>query len=616
MCGIAGFISPSGQFTQNDLEQMTAALAHRGPDAQGVYCDGPIGFGHRRLSILDLSDSANQPMISEDGRYCILFNGEVYNYREIAKDLHEPLNTTGDTEVLLKAYIQWGPEFLQKLNGMFALAIWDKERKELFIARDRMGIKPLYLYQNGKEFAFASELKALTSCAEIKTNLSLNEQALYHYLYLGFIPKPFSAYGEIEKFPQGHFALWTEKDGLEIKSFWTLEEQLHKATISDPKEAADELERLLRQSVRYRMIADVPFGAFLSGGIDSSTVCALAQAESDSTLKTFSIGFKESKFNEAPFAKEVASALGTDHTEFILSEKEALELFPEILSTYDEPFADSSSIPTMLVSRLARESVTVVLTGDGGDELFHGYGSYNWAQRLSNPLLSASRGLISAGMKMAGPRFQRAATVIDYPNESTKKSHIFSQEQYAFNQQDLKKLWKKSGKLALNEDMSGLARKLSPVEEQALFDLRYYLPDDLLVKVDRASMKYALEARVPVLDHNVVSFALNVDPALKLRDGQSKWLLKQVLYRHLPKALFERPKWGFGMPLVHWLQGPLSHWLDEYLSPDLVKEAGFVDLQFVNQIRAAFSSGKTYLYHRLWLLVLLHKWYKETSVVR
>lgn len=611
MCGIAGFYSPDKFLAEEDLRAMTGAIAHRGPDADGFFLDGPLGLGHRRLSILDLSDSANQPMSSDDGRYTMVFNGEVYNFKEIAKELGEAMKTTGDTEVLLKAFIRWGEDFVSKLNGMFALAIWDKEQQSLFLARDRMGIKPLFVCRMGDTIAFASEIKSFTASGKVKANLNLNEQALYHYLYQSFIPRPFTAYREIEKLPQGSFA-WLRNGKLSVQKFWSPEQKLNPSTISNPKEAIDELEGLLRSSVRYRMISDVPFGAFLSGGIDSSTVCALAQAESQSKLKTFSIGFKESKFNEAPFAKEVASALDTDHTEFILSEKEALDLFPEILKTYDEPFADSSSIPTMLVSKLARESVTVVLTGDGGDELFHGYGSYQWARRLSNPLLKLGRPLLKPMLSMAGERFQRAGKVIDYPAESTLKSHIFSQEQYAFSEAELEKLWKKASGLRLDEEMVGLGRKLNPVEQQALFDLRYYLPDDLLVKVDRASMKYSLEARVPILDHRIVEFAMNVDPGLKLREGGSKWLLKQVLYRHLPASLFERPKWGFGMPLVHWLQGPLAHWLDEYLSPELVKQAGFVDLQFVNQLKALFSGGKTYLYHRLWLMVLLHKWYRET----
>jgi asparagine synthase (glutamine-hydrolysing) len=611
MCGIAGFYSPKQLLTRDDLSTMTAALSHRGPDADGFFFDGPIALGHRRLSILDLSDSANQPMSSEDGRFTIIFNGEVYNFGEIAAELGESLKTTGDTEVLLKAFIRWGEDFVSKLNGMFALAIWDKEKQTLFLARDRMGIKPLFVCRLGDTIAFASELKSFIACGSIRQKLNLNEQALYHYLYLSFIPKPFTAYREIEKLPQGSYA-WLKEGKLSVHTYWSPDKQIRADVISDPKQATDELERLLRSSVRYRMISDVPFGAFLSGGIDSSTVCALAQAESESKLKTFSIGFKESKFNEAPFAKEVATALDTDHTEFILSEKEALGLFPEILKTYDEPFADSSSIPTMLVSKLARKSVTVVLTGDGGDELFHGYGSYQWAKRLSNPLLKMSRPLVKAGLSVAGDRFERAGKVIGYPNEATVRRHIFSQEQYAFSQKELEKLWKGSSVLQLNEGMNGMGRKLNPVEEQALFDIRYYLPDDLLVKVDRASMKFSLEARVPILDHRIVEFALNVDPALKMHNGDSKWLLKQVLYRHLPKSIFDRPKWGFGMPLVHWLQGPLSHWLDEYLSPELVKQAGFVDLQFVNQLKALFSGGKTYLYHRLWLMVLLHKWYRET----
>ena len=615
MCGIAGFVLKNCDNSKELIDGMTSALSHRGPDAQGTYLDGDLAFGHRRLSVLDLRDSANQPMHSEDGRYTMVFNGEVYNFQEIATELGSEMQTTGDSEVILKAFQKWGPDCLQRFNGMFSLAIWDREEKSLFIARDRIGIKPLYVYQQDGEIAFASELKSFGACAPIKEKLSIDHEAIYHYLYLSFIPAPYSAYKQIRKFPKGSYGIFKNGE-LSIQSYWNLEDQIDGKLISDERSAIEQLDEALQKSISYRMISDVPFGAFLSGGTDSSTVCAVAQACSDKNLKTFSIGFKESKFNEAPFAKEVAKAIGTEHTEFMLSEMDALDMFPQILDTYDEPFADSSSIPTMLVSKLARKDVTVVLTGDGGDELFHGYGSYNWAQRIQNPLLRAGRKLIGPAMSLAGERFERAGKLINYSDKNRLKSHIFSQEQYAFTDKELSEMWNGRGEIKLDELVKSSKRDLSPVEEQALFDLRYYMPDDLLVKVDRASMLTALEARVPILDHHVVSLALNIDPSLKIKNGDSKWVLKQVLYRYLPESLFDRPKWGFGMPLVNWLKGPLSGWIDLYLSDEIVEEAGLVNLQFVKALRTSFFEGKTYLYHRLWLLILLHKWYSETSLVK
>lgn len=616
MCGIAGYFTSGKVFEQQYLEQMTDKLSHRGPDAAGYYHQGHIGLGHRRLSILDLSDAANQPMTSANGRYVMIFNGEVYNFREIAKDLDQPLKTTGDTEVILEAFVQWGPEFVNRLNGMFALAIYDQQDDKLFLYRDRVGIKPIYYYFDGELLAFASELKGLKGFTPIADKLTVDQDAVREFLYLGYIPAPHSIYQQVRKFPQGHYAVVDfSNGGMEIKPYYKLEEKVGQQVVSDEQEAKKQLNELVNSSVSYRMISDVPFGTFLSGGIDSSLVTAVAQSNSSVPVNTFSIGFKESSFNESGYAKQVAEKLGTHHHEFVVSHKEAQELFDDILDVYDEPFADSSSVPTMLVSKLARQHVTMTLSGDGGDETYMGYGFYKWAQRLNNPALKLTKPLVKAGLSMGDSRMQRVSHLLGKPAKGRLRSHIFSQEQYYFAESEIDELllpdWKK-GRVDVTEEYS-VARKLSPAESQALFDMKYYLPDDLLVKVDRASMKYSLEARVPLLDHRLLEFALNVDQDLKMRGGTMKYLLKQVLYDYLPREIFERPKWGFGMPIGSWLKKELRHLPDTYLNEQVVKEAGLVSWPGVNKLLNQYFSGKDYLYNRVWVLILLHKWYLQNQ---
>lgn len=614
MCGIAGFFTTGNIIDRSDLEQMTDALSHRGPDAAGYFHNGTTGLGHRRLSILDLSDSANQPMISNNGRYQIIFNGEVYNFKEIAKDLDVPLKTTGDTEVLLEAYVKWGKQFVHKLNGMFLIAIYDQQEQELFVARDRMGIKPLYYFYDGSTFAFASELKGLKAFGPLKGKLSPDKDSIREFMYLGYVPAPNSIYSQVKKFPKGSYMTLPRKGGeLNIETYYSLPKQVKADVLSNEKEATDRLDELVNSSVSYRMISDVPFGTFLSGGVDSSLVTAVAQNNSNTAVNTFSIGFKEAKFNESAYAKQVADHLGTKHHEFTVSHNEAIELFDDILKVYDEPFADSSSVPTMLVSKLARQHVTMTLSGDGGDETYLGYGMYRWADRLSKPGMGLLKGPAALALSMGDNRMQRAANMFRYRDEVKLKSHIFSQEQYYFTEQEIVKLMmpEQGGKNIRIEEQFDLARKLQATEQQALFDMEYYLPDDLLVKVDRASMRYSLEARVPLLDHRLVEFALNVDPSLKMRGADMKYLLKQVLYRYVPKEIFDRPKWGFGMPLVGWLSKELRHLPETYLSREVVEQVGLVKWEGVNELVTQYFSGKDYLYNRVWVLILLHRWALE-----
>ena len=595
---------------------MAAAIAHRGPDAEGVFADGPFGLAHRRLSVLDLSTAAHQPMNSACGRYVIVYNGEVYNFRELRAELGLNTRTTSDTEVIIEAFAKLGPKMVTRFNGMFAIAIFDKEEKNLFLFRDRLGIKPLYVYQANGSFAFASELKSIVAVEDILP-LTINRDAIPYFLHLGYIPQPLSIYREVTKFPSGH---WAEFDGneLRIHRYWSPDEVVSEDVITDEAEAKACLSELLTASIRRRLVSDVPFGTFLSGGIDSSLVTALAQQESEERVRTFSIGFDNARHNEAHFAEAVAKHLDTDHHTYTVTEKDALELVTEILPQYDEPYADSSAIPTMLVSKLARQEVTMTLSGDGGDELFHGYGAYQWAERLANPLVAGLRKPTSWLMSLGNDRFRRVAKLLDYGSHTSLHSHIFSQEQGMFSMAELKGLLVNTEvDMPLlspeNIGFNGLSRRLSPSEQQAFFDLKFYLKDDLLVKVDRATMRYGLETRVPLLDHTVVEFALNLHPSLKMKDGVSKYLLKQVLYDRVPKKLMDRPKWGFSIPLSEWLRGELSFLLNDVLNEKSVNEAGLVNWAVVYQLKRQFAQGHAHLYNRLWLLILLHLWTEGRS---
>ena len=612
MCGLAGMYSPNG-VTRETLKKMTDAIAHRGPDAEGYFIDGSFGLAHRRLSIIDLSTAANQPMQSNCGRYQMVFNGEVYNYREIAKELSVSLKTTGDSEVILEAFAKWGPQMVNKLNGMFTIAIFDTLEKKLFLFRDRLGIKPLFIYRHNGIIAFASELKAIVALKK-ELKLSVNRTAIPYFLHLGYIPQPLSIYNEIEKFPSGSWAV-TDGKSFETERYWNPKEKISSTIISDEKEAKQQLKELLQASVSRRLVSDVPFGTFLSGGIDSSLVTALAQNSTSDKLKTFSIGFDDAKHDESHFARQVSEHLGTEHHEYRITEKDALELVTDILPQYDEPYADSSAIPTMLVSKMARQEVTMTLSGDGGDELFHGYGMYNWAERLAHPAVIGLRWPISKILSLGEDRYKRISKVFDYSNSDNLQSHIFSQEQYMFSVSELKNvLIDPVPALSLLDQNTPLDRKLTAAEKQALFDIEFYLKDDLLTKVDRASMRYSLETRVPLLDHTIVEFALNLNPNLKTKDGVQKHLLKQVLYDFVPKELFDRPKWGFSIPLDKWLKNDLSFLLEEFLSEKKVTEIGLVKWEEVAHLKRKFAAGQHHLYNRIWLLILLHQWFSIPEV--
>lgn len=619
MCGITGIYSFKKPASKPLLEEMTNAISHRGPNAYGYFesKDSHCMLGHRRLSIIDLSDAANQPMQSHCKRYLIVFNGEVYNFQEIREEIQRysdfDFSTTSDTEVLVEAFALWGKAFVYKLNGMFAIAIYDTQDAVLWLFRDRLGIKPLYYFIDDELFAFSSELKSLLALRAKKGPFHLNKEALNYYLRLGYIPEPHSIYKEVHKFEAAHIGAVTSY-GFSKECYWNIDKKVNKQVHSDEQKAKKQLKALLESSVNYRLISDVPFGTFLSGGIDSSTVTAVAQSISDKPINTFSIGFKEADFNEAEYAAKIAKHLGTNHHEFTVSYRETMEHFDQIIKTYDEPFADSSSIPTMLVSRLARKHVTMTLSGDGGDEQFYGYGFYHWAKRLHNPLVNALKGPAGFALsKTKSNRNKRAALMFDYTNQTHMPSHIFSVEQYYYSESELSDVLNTDFHSSLSFAENKVDRILTPSENQALFDIKYYLKDNLLVKVDRASMKYSLETRVPLLDHRIVEFTLNLDEKLKLKQKESKYLLKQVLYDYLPEEYFNRPKWGFGLPIKSWLQGELKFLIDDYLSDAVIEKYGMFKLDKVKELKTRYFAGEDYLFNKLWLIIILNQWLETNA---
>jgi asparagine synthase (glutamine-hydrolysing) len=614
MCGITGYFSPSGKFIKAHLDASASSLTHRGPDAGGVYVEGMVGLGHRRLSILDLSETANQPMVSANNRFVMVYNGEVYNFKEIQKEIlkYRPdlkFKTSSDTEIILEAFSLWRENIANMLNGMFAIAIYDKDNGSLYLFRDRIGIKPIYFYWDDKDFFFASELKAIKAIRNA-INLELNDKAIPYFFHLGFIPEPYSIYKNVYKFPTGSY-LKLNKHGLELISYWDPGSKITKEILSDEVKAKQQLKELIVSSVKYRMISDVPFGTFLSGGIDSSLVTAVAQSISSEPVKTFSIGLNEKDHNESHFAEQVAKYLKTDHHTFNVTQQDALDLITDLDNIYDEPFADTSAIPTLMVSKLARKHVTMTLSGDGGDELFMGYGAYIWAQRLSNPFISGLRAPINLALGMGNNRAKRVANLFKSYSQTNFESNIFSQEQNLFYEKELPLLLGKLSTEAIKyfPELKDLKRKLSPTETQAMFDFNVYLKDDLLVKVDRATMKHSLETRVPLLDYRIVEFAFNLDEKLKLKGNISKYLLKEVLYDFVPREYFDRPKKGFSVPLHQWLKKDLKVFAEKYVNQAMCENYGIIKWSYAKQVMDHFyKDGQDYYYNRVWLIICLHKY--------
>ena len=641
MCGIAGFWKIkeiNKELLTDNAVKMSEALTYRGPDDSGVYTDERTGIAlsHRRLSILDLSPKGHQPMESFSGRYVIVYNGEVYNFQELKTEIDNnfgvKFKSDSDTEVILAGLEVWGIEnTLKKMNGMFAFALWDKKDRKLCIARDRVGIKPVYFGVQNDVLFFASELKAIRANDFFEKKMDIDALALF--FRFNYIPAPYSIYQNIKKLKPAYYAVIDSNLNINMHCYWdikriTEEGDSYNYKLSE-KESVSDLETLLLDSVKKMMIADVPLGAFLSGGIDSSAVVALMQKQSPVPVKTFTIGFDDNDYNEAKYAKDVADYLGTEHTELYVTPKEVQNVIPKLPCIYDEPFSDSSQIPVFLVSQLAKQYVAVGLSGDGGDELFGGYTRYLTANNIrkrisilphfSRIMLSKMITLLSPEVwngffkkiehifpskyrqTLYGDKFYKLAEILNgkNPDEIYKDivSHFRTPEYLVINS--------KEPVTILDED----SIQLTDYNDIMMFyDFITYLPDDILTKVDRASMFVSLEARVPLLDHRVVEFSKIIPLSFKIRDGKGKWILRQVLYNYVPEKMLDRPKTGFGIPIGEWLRYPLRDWAENLLNENKINSDGLLNYGHIKKLWSEHLSGKRNRQYLLWDILMFQSW--------
>jgi asparagine synthase (glutamine-hydrolysing) len=642
MCGIAGFWlrKALAEDPVELLNRMGKMLAHRGPDDSGAFYDSGagLGFAFQRLSIIDLSAEGHQPMASSSGRYNIIFNGEVYNHEQIRAELgSQAWRGHSDTEVMLAAIERWGLHAaVLRFVGMFAFALWDCFEQRLYLVRDRVGIKPLYYGHIDGSFVFASELKALKIFPGFQAEI--DRDTLAAYMRCAYVPAPYSIYHGIRKLPAGHILTLRATDASPVlAAFWSAADVARDGVESrahgSDEEIVEQLHAKLTDAVRLRMIADVPLGAFLSGGIDSSTVVALMQSQSSRPVKTFTVGFHEDVYNEAAHARKIAEYLGTDHTELFVTPKDALDIVPLLPSMFDEPFADSSQIPTHLVSMFARREVTVALSGDGGDELFCGYSRYaffnslwNSLKKIPGPVAKAAAALIHAfppvmidkylGMlplrgrlkNSPGDKFHRLAGHLKSRDPASIYLFVLS-------------MWPDPSAVVLQshepDHLYKAIRNSSTMptapEMAMLTDLSNYLTDDILVKLDRASMAAGLEARVPLLDHRVVEFAWRLALHFKVRRGQTKWGLRQVLHRYLPAELLDRPKMGFVVPIDLWLRGPLREWAEDLLAPERLASHGFFSVEPVRKKWDEHISGARNWQYQLWPVLMFQAWVGQAA---
>jgi asparagine synthase (glutamine-hydrolysing) len=652
MCGIAGFLDTTLRNPMETLHstarRMGEAIRHRGPDDGGTWVDAAAGIAlaSRRLSILDLSPAGHQPMLSASARYVIVFNGEIYNFQELTEELEgsnkTPLRLRGhsDTEVLLACFDCWDVErTLARVNGMFAFGLWDRQERTLYLGRDRLGEKPLYYGWVGGVFLFGSELKALH--AHPSFDAEIDRDALALYLRHNCIPAPHSIYRRVQKLLPGTFLAITGASSSNPAPvpFWSLR-HVAESGVADPfrgseSDAIEQLEVLLRDAVRMRMLSDVPLGAFLSGGVDSSLVTSLMQAHSTRPIKTFTIGFSEAEYDEAGSAARVAQYLGTEHTELRVTPRDAMAVIPSIPAIYDEPFADSSQIPTFLLSRMARRHVTVGLTGDGGDEVFCGYTRHVWSHQLwkfiqamprtlrrtaAAAFLSASPGLWDSLFQIFGPCLPSAMKHRLPGQKLHKLAGLMALGNLESVFQTLVSQWNDPAEIVIGAKEpptvittpADWAKGLQFTEQMMFLDTLTFLPDDMLTKVDRASMAVGLEARVPLLDPRLVEFAWRLPLSMKLRGHQGKWILRELLAKYLPRPLVTRVKSGFSIPLDRWLRGPLREWAESLLEERRVREDGFFQAFPIRKKWAEHLSGKSACQHQLWGVLMFQGWWGDT----
>ncbi|HEV7334082.1 MAG TPA: asparagine synthase (glutamine-hydrolyzing) [Flavisolibacter sp.] len=631
MCGIAGFVDFTKKSNEAAVREMASCLQHRGPDGGGVFftltSEAAIGLGHRRLSIIDLSETANQPMCFQ-GLH-LIFNGEIYNYEEIRNQLialgHE-FNTHSDTEVILHAWQQWGEKSIEQWRGMYAIAIYDEEKEELICIRDRAGVKPYYFSFKEGIFLFGSELKSILSHSSFQKRI--NRDAVASFLQYGYVPQPHSIFEDTYKIQPGHIVCLDLKiKRISTRQYWNVYDYYNrpKLSVSLP-EAIAETESILKQAFDLRMVADVPVGVFLSGGYDSSCVTALLQKDSTEKIKTFTIGMTDEKLNEAPFAKKVAQHLGTDHTEYYCTAQEALQIIPELPHFYDEPFADSSAIPTILVSRLARKKVTVALSADAGDEVFAGYNRYDYISRYGAKIKSVPKPL----RKMAAvamdavssdsipyfrhqynfhSRYDKLKNLLHDPSPSQLLKNLSQ----VFTRKELQQLFVSPvGELKTAHESAELQELFyDPLSYMMAVDYQTYLVDDILQKVDRATMSVSLEGREPFLDQHIIEWAAQLPSSYKYHNGQKKYILKQIVHKYIPREMMERPKMGFGIPIEAWLQNELKPLVQEYLSDAHLSAHGLFRKEEVQKLLKEFYGGRKEKHLKIWYVLMFQMWYKQ-----
>jgi asparagine synthase (glutamine-hydrolysing) len=630
MCGIAGFVDFRKKSSEETVAKMAGAMPHRGPDGQGVYFyqddQVQVGLGHRRLSIIDLSAAANQPM-HYNGLH-LIFNGEIYNYNEIRNRLMESGHqfvTHSDSEVILHSWEEWGEKCIDQWRGMFAIVMYDERKQELVCIRDRAGVKPFNYYWKDELFLFGSELKSLVAHPDFVKVIDKN--AVASFLQYGCISHPHSIYKNSYKLPPGHLLrLKLSSKEISIKQYWNVYDCYNKPKPDiGIEEAIDETERILTESFQYRMVADVPVGVFLSGGYDSSCVTALLQRNSSEKIKTFTIGTTDKKLDEAPYAKAIAQHLGTDHTEYYCTPQEALNIIPELPHYYDEPFADSSAIPTILVSRLARKKVTVALSADAGDEVFAGYNRYDYISRYGNKLRSIPkplRKMAAATMEKLSSdnipflrnqynfhsRYDKLKNLLNDPS----LSELLKNLSQVFTKRDLQKLFAVDfQELATAHSSNELKPEFyDPLSYMMAVDYQTYMVDDILQKVDRATMSVSLEGREPFLDQNIIEWAAQLPSDYKYHEGQKKYILKRIVHKHIPKEMMERPKMGFGIPVESWMASELKDLVKEYLSEKNLDHELF-SLKEVKNLVSDFFNGRTEKHLKIWYLLMFQMWYKK-----